>query len=44
MLNIRLVSNLKNHFSEVEAEVIQNKKSVFLIKNSYLSMVVMSLE
>ncbi|EMB90310.1 hypothetical protein SMU57_02768 [Streptococcus mutans NMT4863] len=26
MLNIRLVSNLKNHFSEVEAEVIQNKK------------------
>lgn len=44
MLNIRPVSDLRNRFSEIEADVIENGEPVFLTKNGYGSMVVMSLE
>lgn len=42
-MNIRPVSDLRNHYSEVEQEVFESGP-VFLTKNGYGSMVVMSLE
>ena len=44
MINIRPVSDLRNKFPEVEAQVLQNNQPVFLTKNGYGSMVLMSLE
>ena len=44
MLDIRPVSDLRNHFSEIEDVVLKSGKPVFLTKNGYGSMVVMSLE
>lgn len=44
MLNIRPVSDLRNRFSEIEADIIEKEEPVFLTKNGYGSMVVMSLE
>ena len=44
MLNIRPVSDLRNKFPEIEETVIKNREPVFLTKNGYGSMVVMSLE
>jgi prevent-host-death family protein len=44
MLNIRPVSDLRNHYSEIEDVVLNTGKPVFLTKNGYGSMVVMSLE
>lgn len=44
MLNIRPVSDLRNRFSEIEADIIEKDEPVFLTKNGYGSMVVMSLE
>ena len=44
MLDIRPVSDLRNHFSEIEDAVLKSGKPVFLTKNGYGSMVVMSLE
>lgn len=44
MLQIRPVSDLRNKFSEIENIVVAGKKPVFLTKNGYGSMVVMSLE
>jgi prevent-host-death family protein len=44
MLNIRPVSDLRNHYSEIENVVLNTGKPVFLTKNGYGSMVVMSLE
>lgn len=44
MLNIRPVSDLRNKFPEVEAEVLQTGEPVFLTKNGYGSMVLLSLE
>ena len=44
MLHIRPVSDLRNHFSEVEEEVLSRGEPVFLTKNGYGSMVVLSLE
>ncbi|HEM3717245.1 TPA: type II toxin-antitoxin system Phd/YefM family antitoxin [Streptococcus suis] len=44
MLNIRPVSDLRNRFSEIESDVFENGEPVFLTKNGYGSMVVMSLE
>lgn len=44
MLNIRPVSDLRNRFSEIEADIMENDEPVFLTKNGYGSMVVMSLE
>lgn len=42
-MNIRPVSDLRNRYSEVEQDV-QERGPVFLTKNGYGSMVVMSLE
>jgi len=43
MLQIRPVSDLRNKFPEIEG-VVNNGEPVFLTKNGYGSMVVMSLE
>ena len=44
MINIRPISDLRNHFSEIEHLVLSQEEPVFLTKNGYGSMVVMSLE
>ncbi|MBQ7295650.1 MAG: type II toxin-antitoxin system Phd/YefM family antitoxin [Clostridia bacterium] len=44
MINIRPVSDLRNKFPEIEKAVLTNNQPVFLTKNGYGSMVVMSLE
>lgn len=44
MINIRPVSDLRNKFPEIERAVLTNNQPVFLTKNGYGSMVVMSLE
>ena len=43
MLDIRPVSDLRNHYNEIEAAVM-NGSPVYLTKNGYGSMVVMSIE
>lgn len=44
MIQIRPVSDLRNKYPEVEEMVIQQNQPVFLTKNGYGSMVVMSME
>lgn len=44
MINIRPVSDLRNKFPEIESTVLSSGKPVFLTKNGYGSMVVMSME
>jgi prevent-host-death family protein len=44
MINIRPVSDLRNKYPEIEEEVLTTGEPVFLTKNGYGSMVVMSLE
>ena len=44
MINIRPVSDLRNKFAEIEEEVITTKSPIFLTKNGYGTMVVMSIE
>ncbi|MBQ6780828.1 MAG: type II toxin-antitoxin system Phd/YefM family antitoxin [Treponema sp.] len=44
MVQIRPVSDLRNKFSEIESLVTNSRKPVFLTKNGYGSMVVMSLQ
>lgn len=44
MINIRPVSDLRNKYPEIEEEVMRTGAPVFLTKNGYGSMVVMSLE
>lgn len=44
MINIRPVSDLRNKYPEIEEIVLKEKESVFLTKNGYGTMVVMSLE
>lgn len=44
MINIRPVSDLRNKFPEIESTVLNSGQPVFLTKNGYGSMVVMSLE
>ncbi|MBP3210936.1 MAG: type II toxin-antitoxin system Phd/YefM family antitoxin [Oscillospiraceae bacterium] len=44
MMNIRPVSDLRNKYPEIEEIVKKNREPVFLTKNGYGSMVVMSLE
>lgn len=44
MIQIRPVSDLRNKFPEIEALVIQQNRPVFLTKNGYGSMVVLSME
>ena len=44
MINIRPISDLRNKFTEIEDLVINSGEPVYLTKNGYGSMVVMSLE
>ena len=44
MLNICPVSDLRNKYPEIEEAVLKSGEPVFLTKNGYGSMVVMSLE
>ncbi len=44
MINIRPVSDLRNKYPEIEDLVLRKDESVYLTKNGYGSMVVMSLE
>ncbi len=44
MINIRPVSDLRNKFPEIEETVIQSNSPVFLTKNGYGTMVLMSVE
>lgn len=44
MFNIRPVSDLRNKFTDIEDMVLRNNKPVFLTKNGYGSMVLLSLE
>ena len=44
MPNIRPISDLRNHFTEISRIVHEEKEPVFLTKNGYGDMVVMSLE
>ncbi len=43
MLQIKPVSDLRNHFSEIE-KIVNEGEPVFLTKNGYGSMVVLSME
>ena len=44
MINIRPVSDLRNKYPEVESLVLREGKPVYLTKNGYGSMVLLSLE
>ena len=44
MINIRPVSDLRNNYPEIEKLVLKEDEPVYLTKNGYGSMVVMSLE
>lgn len=44
MINIRPVSDLRNKFPEIEELVQQSGEPVYLTKNGYGSMVLMSIE
>lgn len=44
MLNIRPVSDLRNKFPEIEDAVLKSGEPVYLTKNGYGSMVLLSLE
>ena len=44
MINIRPVSDLRNKFPEIEETVVNSNAPVFLTKNGYGTMVLMSVE
>lgn len=44
MMHIRPVSDLRNKFPEIEETVLKNGEPVFLTKNGYGTLVVLSLE
>lgn len=44
MVNIRPVSDLRNRFPEIEDIVLKSGEPVYLTKNGYGSMVVLSIE
>lgn len=44
MINIRPVSDLRNKYPEIEELVLKEDEAVYLTKNGYGSMVVISLE
>ncbi len=44
MIQIRPVTDLQNDFNGIEKEVLENKQTMYLTKNGYGSMVIMSLE
>ena len=44
MINIRPVSDLRNKYPEIEELVLKDNEEVYLTKNGYGTMVVMSIE
>lgn len=44
MINIRPVSDLRNKFPEIEETVLKTNSPIFLTKNGYGTMVLMSVE
>ena len=44
MINIRPVSDLRNKFPEIKVNIINSNAPVFLTKNGYGTMVIMSVE
>ena len=44
MINIRPVSDLRNKYTEIEELVLKENEAVYLTKNGYGTMVVLSLE
>lgn len=44
MINIRPISDLRNKYPEIEDLVLKENEAVYLTKNGYGSMVVLSLE
>lgn len=44
MMNIRPVSDLRNKYPEIEKLVLKENEAVYLTKNGYGSMVVLSIE
>ena len=44
MENIRPISDLRNNFKEISKQVNENNEIIFLTKNGYGNMVVMSIE
>ena len=44
MLNIRPVSDLRNKFPEIEESVLRRNEPVYLTKNGYGTMVLLSIE
>ena len=44
MLNIRPISDLRNHFSEVEKEISDNSQPIIFTRNGKASMVTMSFD
>ena len=44
MINIRPVSDLRNKYPEIEELILKEDEAVYLTKNGYGSMVVMSIE
>lgn len=44
MIQIRPVSDLRNKFPEIEKMVVKEQQPVYLTKNGYGSMVVLSIE
>ena len=44
MKKIRPISDLRNHFAEISRDVHEHNEPVFLTKNGYGDMVVMSME
>jgi prevent-host-death family protein len=44
MINIRPVSDLRNKFPEIEETVLESNEPVFLTKNGYGTMVLLSIE
>ena len=44
MINIRPVSDLRNKFSEIEETVVNSNSPVFLTKNGYGTIVIISVE
>ena len=44
MIHIKPVSDLRNKYTEIEQLVVNDKQPVFLTKNGYGTMVIMSIE
>jgi len=44
MINIRLVSDLRNKYPEIEKLVLKENEAAYLTKNGYGSMIVISID